>query len=395
MDYLNANICNVKNFIETKLKKRLLTKAVLESVDCKLIADGMGQLSRIYRVNLIWSCNDETVLPNSVVLKLPRLKDFSDVVKLFQNNKNKRIDQTIEFIKASHNVECDIYDIFESLKNPPLPLMRCYYAEKSNGENSGILIFEDMSLNGISEDFSTILNLDEIFNLISLLVDLHVWSLTTSVDWKSKCPALLNRLKDTTDKYALMGGLQNFVNDYPEEFGFMDVERICHYMHIDNLTKRKEHLMNTTPKVLVHGDFKANNIFFKKRSDGTASSRIAAIIDWQTAEVGSMIDDICSLLVISTSSTIRREHEKNIIQYYLNCLTAKLPKTLHQIIPDYETLWHAYKQIFLFRVVLLLNLSAIIVKHKNDNLDQFNEIMDRITSAYYDAMEFLDEDAEH
>ncbi|KRZ66862.1 putative oxidoreductase -like protein [Trichinella papuae] len=395
MDYLNGNILNAKNFIETKLKKRLLTKAVLESVDYKLIADGMGQVSRIYRVKLIWSCNDEDVLPNSVVLKFPRLKDFSDVVKMFQKNANKKSDEITKMIEVGHNVECDIYNLFESLKNPPVPLMRCYDAEKSNGENSGILIFEDMSPNGVSEDFSTILNVDEIFNLISLLVDLHVWSLTTSVDWKSKCLTLFNRLKDTTDKYAMMGGIQNIVNDYPEQFGFMDVQRIRHYMHIDNFTKRKEHLVNSMPKVLVHGDFKANNIFFKRRSDGTASSRIAAIIDWQMAEAGLMIDDMCNLLVVSTSSTIRREHQKNIIQYYLNCLKAKLPKTLHRIIPDYETLWHAYKQIFLFKVVLLFNLSIDIIKHKNDNLDQYNEIVDRITSAYYDAMEFLDEDAEH
>ncbi len=64
--------------------------------------------------------------------------------------------------------------------------------------------------------------------------------------------------------------------------------------------------------VLVHGDFGTNNLMWAKTADGTPSSNLTAVIDWQMAHAG-------------THSSILKSIVLNSILGYRLCLRGHCP----------------------------------------------------------------------
>ena len=75
------------------------------------------------------------------------------------------------------------------------------------------------------------------------------------------------------------------------------------------------------PCTICHGDFRLDNMFFGEPSrDGSADSGTFALIDWQMAMCVPGSSDLVYFLVTNLSAELRRTHEWELIDLYLDTL---------------------------------------------------------------------------
>lgn len=77
------------------------------------------------------------------------------------------------------------------------------------------------------------------------------------------------------------GGYKATKEQYPNEFGSMDVEKISALCTYDSFAAIMNEHHEFMEDVLVHGDFHMNNMLFEKKSDGTIGDRLVALLDFQ------------------------------------------------------------------------------------------------------------------
>ena len=79
--------------------------------------------------------------------------------------------------------------------------------------------------------------------------------------------------------------------------------------------------MNDAPRTIVHGDFRMDNLFFRKTSDPTARLEVACC-DWQAPVRGKGIQDIAYFLSGSVDTSVRRAHEQALLARWVAALEA-------------------------------------------------------------------------
>lgn len=83
---------------------------------------------------------------------------------------------------------------------------------------------------------------------------------------------------------------------------------------------------------LVHGDFRLDNLLFDIRG-GTEA---IAVLDWQTLGIGNGLTDIGYFLGCGIGDTLRRAHERELLELYCAEMTARgVPLTVDAIWRDY------------------------------------------------------------
>lgn len=90
----------------------------------------------------------------------------------------------------------------------------------------------------------------------------------------------------------------------------------------------------TGPRCLTHGDFRPDNMLFREFDADTP----IVIVDWQTAGVGNGATDIAYYLGTALSPTMRRQHEKMLVDLWLKGLREA------GISADADALWNAYRR---------------------------------------------------
>ncbi len=92
--------------------------------------------------------------------------------------------------------------------------------------------------------------------------------------------------------------------------------------------------MDTPPITLLHGDFRMENVFF-----GTQPQhRPTTIIDWQGPLRGRGMVDVGLMLGQSTQTEVRRAHERQLVQRYVDQLAAHGVRNY-----DFDTAWQHYR----------------------------------------------------
>ena len=93
------------------------------------------------------------------------------------------------------------------------------------------------------------------------------------------------------------------------------------------------------PEVLVHSDFKTNNLLWRRSEDGRETDELAAVIDWQMVFVGNPMADIARVITCCETE-VRRDLETYIFQLYHDELSKlmgrKLSFTVDDLRPAYD-----------------------------------------------------------
>lgn len=97
-----------------------------------------------------------------------------------------------------------------------------------------------------------------------------------------------------------------------------------------------EHTATTdrvTEKIsLVHGDFRLDNVLF----DIKGGAEPVAVLDWQTLTIGNGLTDVGYFLGCGIGDTLRRAHERELLERYCARMTALgVPLTVEAIWRDY------------------------------------------------------------
>ena len=99
---------------------------------------------------------------------------------------------------------------------------------------------------------------------------------------------------------------------------------------------------NRQPRTLLHGDFRMENLLY-----GTeARHEDVVVIDFQGPLLGSGFVDLALFLGQSTRTSIRRDHERNLVDRYMTGLERQ-----HLSLDDVLDPWEAYRQAILYNWV--------------------------------------------
>lgn len=115
------------------------------------------------------------------------------------------------------------------------------------------------------------------------------------------------------------------------------------------LPRLQDHL-NTSPRTLLHGDFRLENLFF-----GGKDQAPLIVFDWQGPLLGRGIDEVAFFLAQNTQTEVRREHERALVAEYVAEL-ARLGVNDY----DAETAWDDYRLAVLYNWAYVVLVSGTL-----------------------------------
>ncbi|KRZ40388.1 putative oxidoreductase -like protein [Trichinella pseudospiralis] len=361
----------------------------LLSLTASSIGEHTGFLSYLIQVQLQWACqqkcNSEVVnLPNSVIVKMLEEKRWERVLQRVQSSLKGKSNP----LPVMHNVECTVYKLFtDNAVNIPVP--KCYACWPVGCDKPPIIIMEDLNNDGKTVNLSSGLKFEQLLELAGTLAQLHAWSLTTDVDWKTNLPTsetLLAGIEQYFDNIS--DKVDEIVHSYSQYFSSVNVEKVKEMLNLKSISKMLDCNTELVGEVLVHGDLWVSNIFFFQNDDGLAGNSIKGIIDWQFAHRGSFCNDLRRLFDISTCTTLRRKYMETVLQFYYNRLKSfagdKLTVSYLQVKNIFETAF-AYTAVTSF--VFLLE-ECIEMLADDEQAKHF--ILLRLAELYEDGSRLLD-----
>ncbi|HEX6539665.1 MAG TPA: phosphotransferase [Candidatus Dormibacteraeota bacterium] len=256
------------------------------SIRTRLLDTGLGAFSRLVRLDVTYRL-PAPHLPRSLVLKLP-----SDVTV----NDNRALAFDL------YRREALFYrDVAKALK---LRVPRCYWSSLDTEPHRPALLIEDLDSWSRADQLAGI-SVARARQAVRSIAEMHAqWWEAPRLAHVTWIPCLGGWTKGELVR-IYRAHWPGFVDRYASELPPGSLEagaRLC-----DEL----EPLLHETaacPRTLVHGDFRADNLFF-----GDGSECEVAVIDWQLCCSGRGAFDVAYLLCQSMPVSVRRRHGASIL----------------------------------------------------------------------------------
>ena len=292
--------------------------------DCKLtpVAGGVGMMSELIRVNLTYDGPSDT-MPSSLVAKYPS-----------RNPQNRAV-------AMSYNLYERETRYFRELDERTTAASPKIWLSDRQGDNF-LILMEDMQAYRMG-DQAIGADLHDTELMIDELAKLHgaFWNRVDDLAW---VPGIGHSYHADNMAALIKVGWPNMVSIFGDFLDPAIAPRGDAY--IAALPALQEH-MNRTPRTLLHGDFRMENVFFGTQHNHKA----VAIIDWQGPLLGNCMFDVALMLGQSTRTEVRRQHERGLIERYCKKLAAAgvTGYDLAQAWQDYE-----------FAILFCWNYTAVV-----------------------------------
>ncbi len=178
-------------------------------------------------------------------------------------------------------------------------------------------------------------DLNQTLLAISELAKLHAafWNQTSELDW---IPHIADSYHATNmHDLAIIGYdgvIEKFAAFIPKHL------QLQRDVFLAAMPELQQH-MNTSPITLCHGDFRMENLLY-----GQAPGQDpVVVIDWQGPIIGRGMNDVALFLGQSTKTETRRNHERELIQHYLDGLAAGGVENL-----TFDDMWLKYREAVLY-----------------------------------------------
>jgi len=268
------------------------TQVRVRSVKTKPIGAGSGMMSVVYRVSLDYEAGSG---PKTLIVKLPtEMRQNREIAVQFDNFRRE-----VEFYLQAAN-------------QTPMRTAQVYLAE-TDGPDKFILVLEDLGEWDLGNQIVGC-SLEKTEAAIDSLATLHgsFWDKVDdgSMDW------LPNNFPSVQSD-GLFGGTEASWDNFADVFSdvLTDELRDAKLKYLRGLPD-VQGWMNRGPRTLVHGDFRLDNLFFKK----TGSEFSVACCDFQAPVRGKGIQDVAYFLSGSIETELRRLHEEDLVRRWLESL---------------------------------------------------------------------------
>ena len=339
------------DWLTSKLKAAgwLLEGAVV-AISREQVGDGTGMMSNLSRLFVTYE-GDSKHLPDTFVVKYP-----SD------NATNREIAMSFHLYER----EVRSFAELDTLTTAYAP--RTYLSELS-GDNF-IILMEDLSAYQVGDQAAGA-DLRQTERAIDELAKLHAtfWGNQDDIKW---VPGIADSYH-ADNMATLIGVGWPVMCDLFEAFVPAEIARRGEEM-IAAIRSLQASMMRA-PVTLLHGDFRMENLLFGTRPD----HHPIAIIDWQGPIVGRGMVDVALFLGQSTRTEVRREHERLLIERYVEGLRSAGVR-------DYaaDRAWPEYQAAILYNWVYTGVVAGTLDVHNEKAFTWMSQMVARQAAATLD-----------
>lgn len=299
----------VQQFIHN-FESEYKTRIISHNIENNVVKPGDNHFSGVMRLKFKYE-KDRKVIESAVILKIPSLSSWP-----------------YDFLKQTNIFEREIY-FYEKLLPILYQLQSTYepFAPKLYAKTeAAALVLEDLTQDGYKPgDKIKQFDLDQSFKSLEMLANYHALGYT-----------YLQILRNTDPKKSLIEPFQRTLILPPSTDEFRNFCKWVKPSLSDSLYQKivnSENVIQTDPMnypnpnpnsmaVIIHADFRTNNIMFKYDGEGKVSK--VKIIDWQLSREGSPVIDLMFLFVTSVPIDIFKVKVDNFLDSYLKALNNKL-----------------------------------------------------------------------
>jgi len=332
-------------------KKLELNGTQLVDVEASVIGVGQGFTSKVLRVNLKWSAEQSSDLPNSMIVKVIGSNALEEAFQDFMGK--EAMEKTQGDLLKAHNIECAIYKL-DGLSDV-VPMPRCFGSTLSVGKEPGIIALEDFSDKGIvlpMTYFVTGIDRNQFDTILDALTNVHAWSVNNTA-WRKTIPNLFECNIFETMVESIMPMFPKSKAMFPDLFKDLDEEKFKSYI----TKERYNEIYGSDPKerynlplVLVHGDMHIMNMMFDRKSENEAGDKLIILYDWQISHQGCGLEDVARLLLMGVSAKTRRDLGDHIVKRYVELFNSKIEDAENRI--TFEDTKKALDEMFAFNGIL-------------------------------------------
>ncbi|CAO4385066.1 unnamed protein product [Caenorhabditis nigoni] len=369
----------------------LLDSDKVRNIKCKQLGSD-GFVSQIMRVTVEFKNNQK----HKYIVKMPETTNIKAALEMTTNQKMPEgaDEQFIGGLTMFFNREVDFYLMD---KIPGLRLPRCFHSQQWNhGKTTGAIVMQDLE-GMVSVPYYESLNLQQIASIGCQMLNLHLFSIDLSEDWKQKFPfpmEFIDTVSNMTDIVKL------YVSRNPElEETFSRVEKMYNSRELFVKVLRDSHEALEIDTFLCHGDLWFYNLMWIPTVDGSeeASNHLGAIIDWQNVHTGSIAEDFCHMLTFCCDTETRRLAEKIFLPYYFKMLQSKAKDAGKELKMTLNQFMRAYRRNFIAHALHLPFITSIMlcVKPADDEIVQQNrnqQLLRKVLGAWDDALDAFHEE---
>lgn len=276
-------------------------------VSTERIGEGVGILSILQRV--VPSYSGATKAPGSLVVKYPT----DDPTQRFTADALSLYVRELEFYKQVCPVS-------------PIRTARCYACSIDDASTDFTVVMEDIgSLTPLNQLEGA--TLDQARAVLSDIADFHAywWDDPRLQDLENWFAPISNPVFHAVLPQMWDGGWQFVQAHVPEMITPLYAEIGAKWS--SRVGWMLDEVM--TPKTLLHGDFRADNIFF----DGNKP----VLIDFQVSGTATAVYDVAYFVSQSLSTEVRRGHDRELFDHYVDRLVEK------GVTLDREEAWRQFK----------------------------------------------------
>ncbi|KHN82851.1 putative oxidoreductase dhs-27 [Toxocara canis] len=378
--------------------RRRVSRTSVASMEVADIGEGNGYLSKVFKVTIHFADESDQLI---IVLKVPYTTALHDAIVSAVGHHAELASFNDDYFHARsvHNRECKFYEKFRSQQIVPLP--KIYAIEKFvPGHSQGAIVMEYLGQFGTTIALHESLNMYQIRNIVKLVAHMHARSLTMNEADLAEYEFPRDVVDGTID--LVRKGAQLSSQMKPQYFEHA-------YNRMKHLMEKPDFIIYTMTAlnkdlglkaVIANGDLWANNIFWKKNTDGSHGNDVYAIIDWQLMHAGAVGIDLAMCIGICADAHVRREAEKSIFEFYIANLENGLLESGTKIPFTAEQVRACYRRAFVFTAIQMFTFLPFLLSSGSQPSPNFEDVYEarnelmflRVKMALEDSLRILEDD---